>query len=217
MARLPRIVVPNLPHHVTQRGNRRQQTFFCSSDYQYYLDVLSRTCKSYSVKILAYCLMPNHIHLILQPGCEKSLALAVSETHCAYTRMINFKKGWQGHLWQGRFFSVPMDDEYFIKCVQYIELNPVRANICKDPIDYKWSSGRSHLGSQEDTIISVDHLLEMAPDWKSFLYQPIRADEFDILRKISRTGRPVGTMDFLENIESVTGKSVIFKKELRGH
>ncbi len=112
MARIARVVAPEIPHHVTQLGNRRQQTFFNDGDYQAYLALMSEWCLKYYVEIWAYCLMPNHIHLIAVPQTKEGLNLAIGEAHRRYTRRINFREGWRGHLWQGRFASFVMDENY---------------------------------------------------------------------------------------------------------
>ena len=129
MARLARVIAPGLPHHVTQRGNRRQQTFFCDEDYQSYIHLMSEWCGAHEVEIWAYCLMPNHVHLIAVPHLEDGLRHAVGEVHRRYTRMVNFREGWRGHLWQGRFASFVLDEPYLLKATRYIELNPVRAGL----------------------------------------------------------------------------------------
>ena len=124
MARLARVVVPGLPHHITQRGNRRQQTFFCDEDYEYYLELMGQWCTVHQVEIWAYCLMPNHVHLIAVPQSPDGLRLAIGEVHRRYTRMVNFREGWRGHLWQGRFASFVLDEPYVLTAARYVELNP---------------------------------------------------------------------------------------------
>ena len=114
LARIARAVAPGLPHHVTQRGNRRQQTFFCDGDYDGYLELMSTWCREHDVEIWAYCLMPNHVHLIAVPEREEGLMLAIGEAHRRYTRMVNFREGWRGHLWQGRFASFIMDERHLL-------------------------------------------------------------------------------------------------------
>ena len=109
MARIARVVIPGLPHHVTQRGNRRQKTFLCEKDYDAYIDLMAEWCGEHDVEIWAYCLMPNHIHLMAVPPTEDALARAIGEAHRRYSRMVNFREGWRGHLFQDRFASVPMD------------------------------------------------------------------------------------------------------------
>ena len=123
MARIARIVVPRYPHHITQRGNRRQKTFFCDEDYRRYIDLMAEWCNRCGVAVWAYCLMPNHTHLIAVPQTEEGLRKAVGEAHRRYSRMINFREGWRGYLWQGRFSSFVMDERYLLTAVRYIELN----------------------------------------------------------------------------------------------
>ena len=133
MARLARVIAPGMPHHVTQRGNRRQQTFFGKEDYQHYLELISRFCRAEQVAIWAYRLMPNHVHLIVVPQSAESLRRAIGEAHRRYTRRINFREGWRGHLWQGRFASFVMDEDHLLTAARYVELNPVRAGLVQAP------------------------------------------------------------------------------------
>ena len=127
MARLARVVVPRVPHHVTQRGNRRQQTFFCDEDHVAYLGLLGEWLPRRGVELWAYCLMPNHVHLVAVPESADGLRRAIGEVHRRYSRRVNFREGWRGHLWQGRFASFPMDDAHTLDAARTIELNPVRA------------------------------------------------------------------------------------------
>src|SRR5437868_509366 len=139
MVRLARVVVPLYPHHVTQRGNRRQQTFFCEEDYRAYKSLLGIWCRRLGVGIWAYCLMPNHVHLIAVPESESALRVALGEAHRRYTRRVNFREGWRGHLWQGRFGSVVLDGAHLFAAGRYVERNPVRAGLWVEPWDYQWS------------------------------------------------------------------------------
>ena len=145
MARIARVVAPGLPHHIIQRGNRRQKVFFKEGDYSQYLELLEDYSSKFNLDILAYCLMPNHIHLIATPHTGTGLAQAIGETHRNYTRFINFREKWRGYLWQGRFSSYVLDERYLLSATRYILLNPVKANLVKKPWDYKWSSARHHL------------------------------------------------------------------------
>ena len=140
MARIARVIAEGMPHHITQRGNRRQQTFFSEDDYKAYLELMAEWCEKYDVQIWAYCLMPNHIHLIAVPSKKETLRLAIGEAHRRYTRRINFSKGWRGHLWQERFHSFVMDEHYLLATVRYVERNPVAARLCRHPRDWRWSS-----------------------------------------------------------------------------
>jgi len=180
MARLPRIILPNNPHHITQRGNRRQQTFYCDDDYLIYLRNLSELTTQNDVAIEAYCLMPNHVHLVLTPPSRNALIETISELHRRYTRYINFKNGWRGHFWQGRFFSVALSEGHFENCISYVENNAVRAKLVKINSDYRWQSHRSQSNQQQDAINNE-------------------------IRQMTRTGRPRGTEDFLTLVEQITG------------
>ena len=131
MARIARVVVPGIPHHVTQRGVRRMETFFDEEDYENYLSLMREWCLLSGIEIWAYCLMPNHVHLIAVPESEGSLARGTGEAHRRYTRYMNFKQSWKGYLWQGRFASFPMDETYLQAATRYIELNPVRAKMVR--------------------------------------------------------------------------------------
>ncbi len=122
MARIARVIAPGIPHHITQQGNRRQQTFICDEDYIAYIDLVAEWCGKHKVAIWAWCLMPNHVHLIAVPASEEGLARAIGEAHRRYTRMINSRENWRGHLWQERFASFPMDDDHLLAAVRYVEM-----------------------------------------------------------------------------------------------
>ena len=146
MARMPRLVVPGYPHHVTQRGNRRMQTFFGEEDYQAYLNLVAEAKADAGIQVLAYCLMPNHVHLIVVPEATASLSQFFRQVHRHYSRMINFRQHWRGHLWQERFHSFVMDETHLLAAVRYTELNPVRALLCDCPQDWKTMLSGAHYG-----------------------------------------------------------------------
>jgi len=202
MPRIARVTVPSVPHHITQRGNRRQKTFFNNKDYATYIDLMAEWCSRCGVEIWAYCLMPNHVHLIAVPDTEDSLAKAIGEAHRRYTRHINFRKGWRGHLWQGRFASYPMDEVYLIIAARYIELNPVKAGLVSKPELWKYSSAASHVSGKEDALLSRTSLLnEMIDDWKEFLNSTTSEQDIKMLQQHERTGRPLGSDGFLTRLE----------------
>jgi len=144
MARIARVVAPGYPHHVTQRGNRRQRTFFGAADYRAYLALMAEWCASQKVRILAYCLMPNHVHLVAVPREARGLARAIGGAHRRYTRRINFRKRWRGYLWQGRFGSCVMDRKHCLAAARYIERNPVRAGLVTRAWKWPWSSAAAN-------------------------------------------------------------------------
>jgi putative transposase len=200
MARIARVIAPGYPHHITQRGNRRQQTFFCDDDYLAYIELMAQWCKTYHVEIWSWCLMPNHVHLIAVPYKKENLARAIGEAHRRYTRRINFREKWRGHLWQERFASFPMDEQYLVSTARYIEMNPVAAKLVKYPGDYRWSSAHAHLVGHDDGLVKVSPLLELIPDWHSFLMLT-PPQEVDVIHRHERTGRPLGGAGFIEKLE----------------
>ena len=206
MARLARVVVPGMPHHVTQRGNRRQTTFFCEEDYAAYLELMSQWCGERGVEIWAYCLMPNHVHLIAVPKRADGLRRAIGESHRRYTRRVNFREGWRGHLWQGRFASFVMDEPYLLAAARYVELNPVRAGLVVAPRDYRWSSARAHLKGKDDVLVRVGPLLAMAGKWRGLLASAVTEEELKQFREHERTGRVLGDEDFQKRLEKKLGR-----------
>jgi len=211
MARLARVVVPGIPHHITQRGVRRMDTFFDDEDYKTYLNLMHEWCLSAGVEIWAYCLMPNHIHLIAVPGGEESFARGIGEAHRRYTRYINFKKSCRGYLWQGRFASFPMDEDYLLAAVRYVELNPVRAKMVEKAGDYRWSSAKAHLAGLDDGLVKVQPMLERVGNWAELLASRDQA-LFDTFRKHERTGRPLGDRDFVDRLSKLVGRELSKKK-----
>ncbi len=207
MARIARVIAPGLPHHVTQRGNRRQTTFFCDEDFQIYIDLMAHWCAKYHVDIWAWCLMPNHVHLIAVPTDEAGLARAIGEAHRRYTRHINFRHDWRGHLWQERFASFPMDEAYLLAAARYIEMNPVAANLVSDPGQYPWSSANAHLNDLDDGLVNRAPLLDLVSDWQSFL-KLSNEEELEILHKHEKTGRPLGNLSFVESIEVLLARTL---------
>ena len=202
MARLARIVAPGLPHHITQRGNRRQPTFFCDEDYQCYLELI--WCRAHQVLIWAYCLMPNHVHLIAVPQSAHGLRRAIGEVHRRYTRMVNLREGWRGHFWP--FASFVLDKPYLLTAARYVELNPVRAGLASAPTRYRWSSAAAHARGRDDALVRVAPLLKLAPPWRGFLARVMREEDLKVLRAHEHTGRPLGDEEFLTTVEQTLGR-----------
>ena len=213
MPRIARIVAPGYPHHITQRGNRRLPTFFSDDDYVSYLDLMSDWCRHYGVEIWAYCLMPNHVHLIAVPTEKDSLNRAIGEAHRRYTRMINFREGWRGHLWQGRFASYVLDERYLLACVRYVENNPVRAKLTDRAEKWRWSSAAAHISGKDDQLAAVQPMLRLVKkDWADFLGSPESEDEINDIQKHERTGRPLCAPYFLDQLEALLGRPLKPKK-----
>ena len=205
MARIARVICPGIPHHITQRGNRRQATFFCDDDYLAYIELLAEWCGKCGVTIWAWCLMPNHVHLIAVPQAETSLARALGEAHRRYTRRINFRENWRGHLWQERFASFPMDESHLLAAVRYVEMNPVAAGLAASPPEYRWSSAAAHLEGAADLLAGASPLQDMISNWSVFL-RLSTDDELENLKQHERTGRPLGSGGFVEEMEKKTGR-----------
>ena len=213
MARLARVVLPYYPHHITQRGNRRQDVFFNDDDYQAYLSLLKQRCRKEGIEIWAYCLMTNHVHLVVVPNKRSNLAKAIGETHRRYTCMINARYHWTGYLWQGRFASFPMDTLYTLKAIAYVELNPVKAGIVKNAWDYKYSSADAHLtGKDELGIVEIDKVLDITGNYQDYLQQAQNDNDIKILEKHQRTGRPLGDESFISKAEKLLKRHFIKKK-----
>jgi putative transposase len=213
MARIARVVLPGIPHHVTQRGNRRQQTFFNDEDYQVYLSLLTQSCGKYDTEVWAWCLMPNHVHLVLVPSSVDGLRASLAEAHRRYTRRINFREGWRGHLWQERFHSFPMDESYLLATVRYVELNPVKARLVERPQDWRWSSASARLGQVADGLTKLEPLQNLIHDWPAF-WASGTDDQLVPIRLHTRTGRPLGSDTFVEKVERTVGR--ILRREKPG-
>ena len=169
MARLPRLVVPGLPHHVTQRGNRRLQTFFDDDDYALYKHLLGEAAGKAGSEIWCYCLMPNHVHIIIVPSHEDGLRATFADAHRRYTGYVNARMRVTGHLWQGRFGSVVMDEAHLANAVRYVSLNPVRARLVDRAEDWNWSSVNAHLRGRDDGLVQVAPVLERYGGFRPFL------------------------------------------------
>ena len=155
MARLARVVVPDHPHHVTQRGNGRARTFFGDADYALYRDLLAEHCRAADVEVWAWCLMPNHVHLILVPSDADGLRRALARVHRPYAGIIHARRKRSGHFWQGRFGAVAMDEQHLAAALRYVALNPVRARLVERAQDWRWSSTRAHLRGKDDGITAL--------------------------------------------------------------
>ena len=219
MARIARVVVENYPHHVIQRGNRRQKVFFSNNDKMAYLRILEEQSKRFGVSFWAYCLMDNHVHLIAVPQRRESLSEAIGETHRRYTSMINLREGWRGYLWQGRFSSFLLDSAHLYHVVRYVEKNPVRAGIVQRAEEYQWSSARAHINKANDPLLNHCPLEDEIKNWKQYLEDPDEERQVKIFREHMATGRPLGSENFIEKLEAILGRMLKKRKPgaIRGH
>ena len=210
MPRVARIVIPNCSHHITQRGNNRQDVFFVADDRDTYLELLLEEAQKHGLAVEGYCLMTNHIHLIATPESEESLARALGRTHFRYTQYINRFHKRSGHLWQNRFYSCALDDEHYWTAMAYVEQNPVRARMVRLPWRYRWSSASSHCGLARDR----SELLDLATwneslageDWKVTLTEMLDERVLSGIRLNTHRGRPLGSDRFLSKIEALVGR-----------
>jgi putative transposase len=202
MARLARVIVPGLPHHITQRGNGGAKTFFTDADHALYLKLLGDACKAYKLRCLAYVLMPNHVHLILVPKDADGLSKAMSSVHRAYAGILNARRKKSGHFWQGRFGCVAMDGDHALAALRYVLLNPVRARLCKKPEHWPWSSASAYLKAGNDGLTDITDFTQQVPDIATLLEDtPNRAMADDLLRKAETIGRPLGSAAFMDKLE----------------
>src|SRR3954471_2627599 len=206
MSRLPRLVLPGIPHHVTQRGNRRERTFFEDGDYALYLDLLADGAERAGVEIWSYCLMPNHVHLVAVPRDADGLRRCFRFVHRHYTGYVNARLRVTGHLWQGRFSSIAMDEPHFVSALRYVALNPVRARLAERAQDWRWSSAAAHCRGKDDHVVKVAPALERVGDFATFLGESFdEALSYAALRKAEKVGRPIGSAEWLADMEERSG------------
>ena len=208
MPRFRRLVVPGYPHHVTQRGVRRETVFFEESDYLEYLNLAAELLDGSDLSFWAYCLMPNHIHAVVLPGKRASLAKFFAPLHRRYARITNKKHDWRGHLWQERFYSVVMDEAHTVAAMRYVEMNPVRAGLCKSAHDWRWSSARGNLGYVTDPLLDQAAAQTLIRNWREYLGMDENERELDDVRRLTRIGRPDGNAAFVDAIELKSGRVV---------
>jgi putative transposase len=210
MPRVSRVVLAGVPFHVTQRGNRRSQVFFSDQNREIYLEWLREYAERCSVDILAYCLMINHVHLVLVPSTSQGLHRMLKPLHTRYAQNVNRAMGWKGHLWQGRFFSSALDETYLWAAVRYVERNPVRAKITDRAEDYRWSSAAGHCGLTCDPVLTQDSHWQRQfagiGDWSAWLARGDEQAGLDTLRRNVQAGIPCGSSSFVEALESDLGR-----------
>lgn len=212
MARFARLVVPGFPHHITQRGVRSMDIFSDSEDRIKYLSFLKEESARSGMDILAWCLMTNHVHFIAVPEKENSLARSVGEAHRRYTRYKNFQQKVRGYLFQGRFSSCVLDETHLLFAGRYVDRNPVAAGMVEKAFDYQWSSARYSCGLVDsDPLVSSRQIAEMVDDWSSFLETTDEGKDRLISRQ-TKTGRPLGCNEFVDKLESLTGRLLKLKK-----
>jgi putative transposase len=205
MARMARAVIPGVAHHVTQRGVRSIDIFASDNDKDAYINLLKEQGNQYGLRYIGYCLMTNHIHLVVIPKEENSLAQGIGEAHRRYTRMINFREKVRGHLFQYRFFSCALDDNHCVAALRYIERNPVRAGLARRAWEFAYSSAAYHVGKKRKDRLVADHELVQRGDcWKELV--SMEPDELSYMRGRFKTGRPCGDKRFISRCEKALGR-----------
>ena len=204
MSRLARVVIAGHPHHVTQRGNGGARTFFSDADYALYRDLLGEHCRAAEVAVWAWCLMPNHVHLVLVPSDDDGLRRALAPVHRRYAGIIHARRRRTGHFWQGRFGAVVMDEEQLLAALAYVALNPVRARLVERARDWRWSSTRAHLARRGDGITALAPVRDRTPDFAAFVAGAEDGEAFARLRSALSIGRPLGDERFVAGLECLT-------------
>ena len=199
MPRTSRIVAPGYFHHVTQRGNNRQSVFLADADRDDYLLHLRTNAAREGVRLIGFCLMTNHVHLVVCPERDDSLARFLRRAHGEYSRQFNGRHGRSGHLWQNRFYSCPLEGAHVLNCLRYVDLNPVRARMVGQAADWRWSSAAAHLAGKADEfgLLSIEWTQWRDwPNWADCLDVGQSADELEMFRKHTRLNRPLGSGAF---------------------
>ncbi len=181
--------------------------FFSDDDRRAYIRFLSEQGKRFGLRYLAWCLMTNHVHLIVIPETQTSLAKGIGEAHKRYTRMIDFREGWRSYLFQGRFFWCPLEESYAIAAIRYVLRNPVRAKIVTQAWSYRWSNAVWLVGDKEDDpLVKGSSLFQEVDNWRDLL--SVDPDESNNIRLNTTTGRPIGDRTFVESVEQLTGRTL---------
>ena len=208
MARLARVVAVGEPHHITQRGNNRQDVFRCDADRVRYLELLKLHADQWGIELLGYCLMDNHVHLVATPRQSQSLARGIGRAHYHYTREFNQRNRRSGHLWQNRFYSCPLAGPHLLAALRYVDLNPVRAGLVEQAGEYRWSSAGAHLGLVEsETLDSYAwDQIGLRSNWDEYLCEGATNEELDRLGEATLTDRPLGDAVYVGELEAKLGR-----------
>lgn len=181
------------------------EVFFSDDDYRSYARIVAHQARRHGLDVWAYCLMPNHVHLIAVPSTEQGLARPLGEAHRRYAVKINRRQGWTGHLWQERFASFPMDERHLRAAFRYVLLNPVRAGLSRSAVDWLYSSARAHVLAEPDPLVNPVPGAERIVDWELYLGEG-SDQETDAFRRHGRIGRPLGSESFMRRLEALTGR-----------
>jgi len=207
MVRFARVVAVGYPHHVTHRGNRRDDVFLAPEDHERYLGFVGQYARAARLELWGYCLMTNHVHLIVVPRRADSLARGIGLAHRRYAAWLNRRERWSGHVWANRFFSAPLDEAHQWMAIRYVERNPVRAGIVSEACTYAWSAARAHGLGQPDALLAPGRPFPgLVEDWQAWLRDPEEEAMADRLRRATHTGRPCGETGFVRMLEKKLGR-----------
>src|SRR5580700_6716567 len=215
MARLARVVAVGVPHHVTQRGNGRQFILACDPDRRVYLDLLQQSIALHGVELIGYCLMSNHVHLVAVPHNADGLGLALKNAQGRYASYWNASHHATGHVWQGRYYSCPLDEQHLWEALRYTELNPVRAGMVDRAERWAWSSAAIHCGgSLEEGWLAMELWRRRWPDasWREYLDAGESESKLVSIRRYTHTGRPLGDAEFVRALERETKRLLALQK-----
>lgn len=200
MPRISRGLADNCIYHVLNRGNNKQQVFCKDRDYEAFLYLMRKAKQLYPVRIFAYCLMPNHFHMIIMPSLASHLSKWMQWLMTSHVRRYNKHYDAAGHVWQGRFKSfIIQNSDYLITAMRYVETNPVRANLVKQAKDWPWSSHSEITGKQKERLIDKP-LIEMPSDWEGYIREFITQKELQDIRKSIERKRPYGDAEWQSQI-----------------
>lgn len=215
MGRLARVIAVGVAHHVTQRGNGRRFLLDSDADRRIYLELLQENLRLHEVLLVGYCLMSNHVHLIVIPGDVEGLAVSMKHTHGRYASYWNVVHNSSGHAWQGRYYSCPLDQPHLWEALRYTELNPVRAKLVTEATSWAWSSATAHCGiAQADTLLSAEPWQThwTSTSWVRYLAAGETETELASIRQCTHTGRPLGTKEFVHALEDTMERRLVPQK-----
>jgi putative transposase len=215
MARIARVVIPGKAHLVIQRGAENRQVFFSADDFKEYIRLVKESCERWNVTVHAYCLMPNHVHLVVEPSTESGLARALGESHRRYAKQVNERYGRDGRLWHARFSSCVLEGAWVPRAIRYVERDPVDSGMLPDVGDYPWCSASARLKGEDDPLIGRQTVPGAVSDWASYVKTENSAEDVKVLLAHERTGRPLGSKEWVMAIEDNTGRRLRPRKRGR--
>jgi len=219
MPRIPRGLSDGLVYHVLNRGNGKQRVFHSDKDYEAFVSLMREAKERYSLKLLAYCLMPNHFHIVLMPAQSEDLSKWMQWLMTSHVRRYHRYHGTSGHVWQGRFFSSPLDEAYLWAAMRYVERNPVRAKMVRKAENYRWSSAAAHCRVREDEVLTKKPIwrkqFEAIGDWSAWLAEGDAPEQLEIMRRHTEKGLPCGSEKFIRKLETLVGRALHYRPQGR--